>query len=197
MPIPLIEAKQQLRSRLRSALHALDADFVAAASASMVAHLTGPGGLPPSARTVALFGGIAGEPDLLSLIPWLVERGRRAVFFGFADGQLVPRLVSHQSQLERGIFGVWVPHATCQVISPQELDVILTPGLGFDRRGHRLGRGRGHFDRLFASRDVLARRIGVCFECQILDEVPVEAHDARMDALVTEAAAITIDALPG
>lgn len=186
MPESLLDTKQRIRTELRASLRALGSGLIESWSAGIVRHLTAPGVIEPAQATVALFSGIPGEPDLLPLIPWVRSRGGRAVFFGFAEGQLVPCLVKDTSELERGLFGVWVPRASCPVLPAEELDVILTPGLAFDRQGGRLGRGRGHFDRLFAQAGVKARRVGVCFDCQVIDQVPVEAHDARMDVVVTE-----------
>ncbi|MDB6075788.1 MAG: hypothetical protein JWO89_3428, partial [Verrucomicrobiaceae bacterium] len=58
----------------------------------------------PAHTTVALFGGIKGEPDLLPLIPWLLERQSTPVFFGFKGGLLIPQRIENSEQLERGIF---------------------------------------------------------------------------------------------
>ena len=180
-----LPTKEELRREMRGRLKAMTADEIASKSRRIVQALMEGNWLPPSS-TVALFGGIAGEPDLLPLIPWLLERGSTPVFFGFADGQLVPQRVDDRHVLTRGVFGVWLPPQDAPVVPCEALDVILTPGLAFARDGMRLGRGRGHFDRLFARPEVKARRIGVCWEFQCLETVPAEPHDAPMHAVVTE-----------
>lgn len=63
-------------------------------------------------------------------------------------------------------------------------DLILVPGIAFDRKGRRLGRGRGFYDRFLTGNP--AFKLGVCFACQLVECVPCEAHDAVMDAVVTE-----------
>jgi 5-formyltetrahydrofolate cyclo-ligase len=181
----LIAAKNDLRRQMRARIAALSDQEMSAASARLCEQLR----TAELGRTVALFGGIAGEPNLLPLIPWLIEGGARPVFFGFADGMLVPQIASSAAELERGVFGVWTPLAHAPVIDVAELDTILVPGLAFDTHGHRLGRGRGYFDRLFADPNVKAQRIGVCLDCQVVPAVPVEAHDAVMHALVTPSVA--------
>lgn len=186
----LIEAKNRLRTGLRAQLRVLDENTLKQASGRLVRQLQAPGVLGEPNATVALFGGIPGEPDLLPLIDSIQAGGGRVVFFGFDRGMLVPCVVRSAEQLERGVFGVWVPKAECPVIPASELDVILVPGLGFDSKGRRLGRGRGHFDRLFALPEVKARRIGVCLDLQVVDEVPVEAHDAPMDAVISESGVV-------
>lgn len=64
-------------------------------------------------------------------------------------------------------------------------DLIIVPGVAFDPQRHRLGRGKGHYDRWLAERGS-AQAIGVCFECQIVPAVPREAHDVQLDGVVTE-----------
>jgi 5-formyltetrahydrofolate cyclo-ligase len=69
---------------------------------------------------------------------------------------------------------------------PDEIDLILVPGLVFTQDRHRLGRGGGFFDRLLAGRGANAFKLGICFSFQILDAVPIEGHDTLMDAVVTD-----------
>jgi len=63
-------------------------------------------------------------------------------------------------------------------------DVILVPGVAFSPGKVRLGYGGGFYDRFLAASDAL--KIGVAFSCQVLPELPAEAHDVRMDAIITE-----------
>lgn len=134
---------------------------------------------------VSLFGGLRSEPDLRPMIPWLVAKGVSPVFYGFAEGQLQPCLVQSASDLVRGSFGVWVPSDACPMIEASRLTLVLTPGVAFDRAGARLGQGKGYFDQLFARSEVKALRIGVCFDQQIVDSVPCETHDIRMQGLIS------------
>ena len=65
-----------------------------------------------------------------------------------------------------------------------DFDLIVVPGVAFDRDGNRLGRGRGYYDR-FLSQHLDVRRIGICFDFQLVDEVPAEPFDIRMDEVLT------------
>jgi 5-formyltetrahydrofolate cyclo-ligase len=69
---------------------------------------------------------------------------------------------------------------------PETIDLILVPGLAFSKDRHRLGRGGGFFDRLLAGRAKDAFKLGICFSFQLIDDVPMEAHDAVMDAVITD-----------
>ncbi|HPF99530.1 MAG TPA: 5-formyltetrahydrofolate cyclo-ligase [Kiritimatiellia bacterium] len=70
----------------------------------------------------------------------------------------------------------WVP--------ANALEIVIVPGLAFDRKGHRLGHGSGHYDRLLA--ECGGRKVGLAFEAQMVDELPTGPLDVPMDAVVTE-----------
>lgn len=83
-----------------------------------------------------------------------------------------------------GPFGVQEPSDDSPAIEVAELDGLLIPGLGYDHRGQRLGRGRGFYDR--SLKEARGLKVGVAFEFQRLREIPAEAWDQPMDAVVTE-----------
>lgn len=86
-----------------------------------------------------------------------------------------------------GKFGVSEPAADSPVVPTSKLDGVLVPGLGFDNKGRRLGRGRGFYDRALSGYQGF--KIGVGFQHQVIEkDLPVEAHDVPMNALVTETA---------
>ncbi len=192
MPDPLADAKTALRHRMRARLREVPEAVCATWSEALCAQLMGGILEDWKGSTVALFGGMAGEADLRSLVPWLESQGGSAVFFDFAEGHLQPRHVRHLAQLKRGTFGVWIPDDSCPVLPVSELQLILTPGLAFDEQGGRLGRGGGYFDRLFGMPATTAQRLGICFECQLVPQVPMEGHDARVQALLTEKGPVTL-----
>jgi len=107
------------------------------------------------------------------------------------DAPLIFRLFNLGDSLERGVLGLREPLRDADEVEP---DVLLVPLLGFDRRGGRLGYGGGHYDRtleqLRARTSVIA--VGVAFEAQRLDAVPLEPHDQTLDWIVTEAAAYRV-----
>lgn len=88
---------------------------------------------------------------------------------GFATGA---------SGMRNPVAGVPVPFT--------EIDLVVTPGLGFDRKGNRLGRGGSYYDRFFANTDLKAIRCGLGFAEQLVDDVPVVDHDEPVDLLVTD-----------
>ena len=68
----------------------------------------------------------------------------------------------------------------------EEIDLVVTPGLGFDKKGNRLGRGGSYYDRFFANTELKASRCGLAFAEQLIEKIPVAEHDEPVDIVVTE-----------
>jgi 5-formyltetrahydrofolate cyclo-ligase len=115
------------------------------------------------------------------------ERTLEKVFYipAFDGTAGIYRMAKYTPELKKGKFGIPEPQHPVWA-GPDELDLILVPGVAFDRAGNRLGRGGGFYDRLLPQ--YRAKRAGICFDVQCLEEIPAEPHDCRMDLLVTESA---------
>lgn len=88
------------------------------------------------------------------------------------------------SEMEIGSYDVMEPSARCLEHSIHDIDVAIVPAMAFDHDGNRLGHGKGYYDRLLASASTI-KKIGVAFDCQILDYVPHDILDVKMDAVVS------------
>lgn len=87
--------------------------------------------------------------------------------------------------LREGAFGIMEP-CTPEYADYAAVDLVIVPGVAFDGDGHRLGRGRGYYDRLFASRlPYNIYKVGVCYPFQLVEHVPTESCDVQMDKVVT------------
>jgi len=96
------------------------------------------------------------------------------------------------AELEPGRFGILEPRSelrqsTERQATIQEVDLVVVPGVAFDRRGGRLGHGRGYYDRLLAQARPDTLLVGLAYECQILPETPILPGDIPVDKLITEA----------
>jgi len=162
--IDVREQRDSLRQRLRAERSALLAADVRAASEACCAHVA-----PLVHGVVALYAAIRGEIDPSHLhindAVWPRIEGDRMVF--------------REGPLEPGRFDIPAPTGR-----ERQPEVILVPGLAFDRRGHRLGYGRGYYDRALAACPE-ALRIGLCHSFQVVEALPEEAHDQPVDHLVT------------
>lgn len=94
-------------------------------------------------------------------------------------------------RLVEGVFGIPVPPGNARLAPGQgEAALVLTPGLGFDAEGRRLGRGKGYYDRAFGRLLAGALRVGVAYDCQVVDRIPSGPHDEGVDWIVTESCLI-------
>jgi 5-formyltetrahydrofolate cyclo-ligase len=147
-----------------------------------------------NARLVAVYAPLGTEVDALELVRLLG-----------AEPPLLPRVVAGTRRLEfarcavqdlaRGPLGVRQPPAEIAAVDPEQVDCVVLPGIGFSLHGLRLGRGGGYYDATLREMPH-ASRVGLAFEVQVLPELPFEPHDARLDALVTEARTLTFDRDP-
>ena len=125
-----------------------------------------------------------GELSLSPVIEDLLASGRQLALPRCEDaGIMTARLVSHPDQLQRGAYGLMEPDQTCKVIPPEEIDLILVPGVAFDRAGNRLGQGGGYYDRYLPQTHAL--RVGICHDFALLDHLSAQIHDALMDMIIT------------
>ncbi|MFH1570383.1 MAG: 5-formyltetrahydrofolate cyclo-ligase, partial [Gemmatimonadota bacterium] len=132
------------------------------------------------------------EVDTRGLIRAALGQGRRVVIPVVRDGtrRLAHAVVDDPGALVVGPWGLLCPPPGHDrwLDDLARIDLVLVPGLAFDRGGRRLGLGGGYYDRFLAQLD--APRAGLTYDCLLLDELPVEPHDALVDWVVTESAAI-------
>jgi len=74
----------------------------------------------------------------------------------------------------------------CKVVPVDCLDLAIIPGIAFDEKGGRIGTGEGYYDRFIPKLSVTTRKVAIAFECQIIQQVPVESHDKYVDIIITE-----------
>jgi 5-formyltetrahydrofolate cyclo-ligase len=169
------EEKQMLRLRVLESLRAMSPEERSEKSKAISAILRQR--LGGGAGVVFGFAPLRLEPD------WLALGCEGKVAFPRIEGTT---LHYHQSSdFVRGPFGAREPSGG-ELVSRELASAVLVPGLAFDRDGARLGRGGGFYDRLLEDSLLRAPRIGVCFACQMVERVPEEPHDAKVDAIVTE-----------
>ena len=144
-----------------------------------------------AARTVALYSALGPEADASCALPLLLERAITVVFPRVVGESLEFAPASSLDELHSGYKGVLEPKGN--PIDSNELDVIVVPGVAFDRAGGRLGQGGGHYDRTLTRLGSKTFRVGFCFSCQIVDRVPREGHDELLFAIVTEDETVYID----
>ena len=104
--------------------------------------------------------------------------------------------VGDLSQLRRSQWGVLEPGDDCAAVALAPEDLVLIPGLAFDRCGRRLGRGGGYYDRAFSTPGAQPFRVGIGFSFQLVASVPVGRLDRRVDGIATETGFVLASAEP-
>jgi 5-formyltetrahydrofolate cyclo-ligase len=141
----------------------------------------------PAGARVAGFMAIRSEIDPSHLMAALLQRGHElSLPVVLADRETtIFRAWDGVSPLVKSSFGLSVPASTALEVDPQAL---LIPLAAFDRRGYRIGYGKGHYDRALTRLEAKAPvlKIGVAFSAQEIEEVPAEPHDRRLDFILTE-----------
>ncbi len=141
------------------------------------------------ARTVAVYCSTPEEVRTDELIQKLLDEGRRVcVPLVRGKDMVFQRILSSDELTERASFGIREPVYDPERIVPgEEIDAAVFPGLAFDEHMNRIGYGGGYYDRYFARYPSVCR-IGVCYGCQLFDELPQDEYDLRMQVIVTEKA---------
>jgi 5-formyltetrahydrofolate cyclo-ligase len=146
------------------------------------------------ARTVLLFYSFGSEVGTAGVAQRVHSAGRRLLLPFLADGSMEAAEVLPGDDLAPTTYGPKEPGRRVPV-DPGEVDLVVTPGLAFDRRGRRLGYGGGYYDRYLARLRPDAARVGIAFSLQIVDEVPAGPADQPVHLVVTDTE--VIDCRPG
>lgn len=129
-------------------------------------------------------------PDELSTHEFLTKwNGRKRFFLPRVNGVDLEILPYDESRLELGSFHIEEPTGN-DVTDPDEIELVIVPAVAYDRKGNRLGRGKGFYDRFLKSTQ--ATKIGVGYEFQLVEEIPVEPHDEKVDIVITQSSTIII-----
>ena len=185
--VSVAAAKAELRARLRAERAAIAAELRSAWSAAIAARAQGLDAWRRAESVQLFIGALPGEVETWGLAAACLAAGKTLVcprVAGMAGERLELRRVEELNALARSDQGLWEPSPDCALVEPQAIDLALLPGLAFDRRGGRLGLGRGFYDRLL--RETAAERVGLCFELQVVQSTPVDRGDERVSRMVTE-----------
>lgn len=140
-----------------------------------------------NAKTIGITISIGNEIDTYKIIEKAWEVGKRvAVPKCIVETyQLDFYVITNFNQLEKGYFNLYepVPERT-QLVNFQEFDLLIVPGLAFSHNGFRLGQGGGYYDRIL--KDFQGNTLSLAFDKQLIDTLPVEKHDCKVDAIITE-----------
>lgn len=186
MAVDQSHPKRALRAELRERRRNLTASERARATAGLTERLVSLVG-QVGARSVACYLSAADEPDTRPFINWARAEGLRVLFpISRADGLLDWTAATPAEQETIGLFGM--PEPLGELLGPiaiNDVDLILVPAASVDTTGMRLGWGRGYFDKTLGSMERCPPVYAVVFDGEVVDSVPSERHDQRVDGVVT------------
>lgn len=160
-------------------------------------------GLPEyaAARTVLYYVDVRSEVRTRPDLPAALTHGKRIVVPYCVAGALDLFHLHSIEELAIGRYKILEPRPELRElperkVQPEELDLIMVPGVAFDRDGARLGHGLGYYDRLLRHARPDAALVALAFECQLFAHVPTQPHDVFMDRIITEKAVYTPGGAP-
>ena len=151
-------------------------------------------GLPEyaAARTVMFYVDVRSEVRTRHDLRRALETGKTIVVPYCVDGELELFHLTGMEQLSIGAYRILEPRTELRSlpenrVAVEDLDLIMVPGVAFDRRGGRMGHGFGYYDKLLEHARPETPLVALAFECQLFSEIPMQQHDIFMDKIVTEA----------
>jgi 5-formyltetrahydrofolate cyclo-ligase len=179
-----VRQKAELRARMRALRAAVPEDERLRLAEAVEERVFG---LPEmrAARTVLLFYSFGSEVETSEMARRVHAEGKRLLLPFLEEERMEAGEVRPDDELVVSTYGPREP-ARRVAVDPAEVDVVIAPGLAFDRQGYRLGYGGGHYDRYLHRMGAGALRIGIGFASQLLERVPREPADERLDLVVTD-----------
>lgn len=185
--------KRALRTELRETLRQIHDEEYAEGSDAIAQAIQG-SALWKKSNCVLAYMPIQREPNIFPLILDGLKNGKTVALPRFAEDLEAYQLAvirDPAQDLAPGRYGVPEPADHCASLPLNRLDLSLIPGLGFDYKGRRLGRGKGFYDRLLAGAS--GTKAGLAFDAQLQEALPCEAHDVVLNCIITPSLWIDVD----
>lgn len=138
-----------------------------------------------SLKCVMVYMSSFNEPDILKLTKYLLNNKIKVVIpvSHISDCTIIPSYISSLDTLKKGSYGIYEPEKIIEA-DINEIDLVMAPGIAFSKSGDRIGFGKGYYDKLLA--DYKGKKVGICYDFQVIDEIPVSVNDIKMDMIITE-----------
>jgi len=136
-------------------------------------------------KNIMLYYSIRQEVQTEAIINFLLKADKRvALPVCLPERQLQASIIEDLNQLQPAAFGLVEPRPEAAILDPQQIDLVVVPGVVFDERGYRLGHGAGYYDR-FLLKTTHSFKLGLAYDFQVIPELPLESHDIRMNGILT------------
>lgn len=138
-----------------------------------------------NAKTIMVYMPLGNEVDTSGIIASAFSDGKRIVVpvTDAETGEITPCAIEKDETFQKGAFSILEPISK-RIADPKQIDAVLVPGVAFDKKGGRVGFGKGCYDRFLKKIDAL--KIGLCYDFQLCEKTEEESHDIKMDFVITE-----------
>jgi len=150
-------------------------------------------GLLRDARCLALYSAIHNEVSTDEIVEQVLDSEKSLVFPRVRGEDLEFVMIESPADLVSGAFGVKEPKG-CNLVPLEKIDLVVVPGVAFDLRGHRLGYGRGYYDRALAKCQSHCMKVGFAYDFQLVEELPATDYDETLSVLITESRTLNFSA---
>ena len=141
-------------------------------------------------KTVFIYMDFKNEVKTIDFIREMINKKKRVIipYTDVENTVIIPvELQDIDKDLKFSSFGYLEPKEEKIIpVDPAEFDLIIVPGVSFDKKYNRIGFGKGYYDRILAKKRNDVKAIAVAYEFQVSDEIPNEEHDIKMDMIITE-----------
>lgn len=184
MTIEISAQKKILRREINSQLKKLSVDerkiFSQSAVEKFLAHP-----IYKNSKSITAYSSMPEEIQLNEFLATAIAQGK-ILSIPFIDGKkMFAAKISSLNELEVGAYGILtVKNAADKIVDAKKIDCIVTPGLAFDTKLNRLGKGGGFYDKFFIDA-VNAKKVALAYDCQIVEKIPIETYDLPVDIIIT------------
>jgi len=181
-----MESKKELRKRILSIRNNMPGEDVVNNSRIIRDKIIGLDVFKQS-KVIFIYMDFKNEVMTSDLIKHMLSEKKRVVvpYTDTISTVLIPSEITGESDLKLNSFGYSEPKKVSPV-NIEEIDLVIVPGLVFDKNLNRIGFGKGYYDRILNKLKASARKVAVAHDFQVLEEIPAEEHDVKMDMIITE-----------
>ena len=180
--------KNTIRSKIKYARQQLTEEFIRKNSDKIADKLFGSGAIS-KAEVIMSYFSFNNEVNTHGIIEKLMIMNKKVALPICRPDKpdLDISFISSISELKPGGFGIMEPdpNKLC-IVKPEQIDIVIVPGIAFDRLGNRIGHGKGYYDRLLSKLSHSQVKIGLCFDFQLFDELAYDSFDVPVDCVITE-----------
>lgn len=138
------------------------------------------------AKKVFIYIGFGSEINTKGLIEIMLKEGKEVFVPKVLEEEMIALKITSLNNLIESKFKILEPVGEKSDIDGEEFDLIIMPGVAFDRSGNRIGYGKGYYDKYLKDVKSDIKKIALAYELQLIEEIETEEHDLKVDSIITE-----------